>query len=376
MSRHPGYYAILATCVGASCFFSACGKSEPTAKPAVPVRVAAVEPLERANGSRYSANIVPTSQVDLSFKSSGYITSIRMVRGSDGNMRKIDEGDWVQQGTVLAVVDQDDFQNRLQQANSQLERAKAELEKARLQFERTSTLYRSQSATKPELDRDTAQYESAKASLDGAKAQVSEAQIALQYCSLQAPFDGWIVKRNVDVGALVGPATNGFSLINTKFVKAVFGIPDTAIQRVKLGDAHEVTTEALAKSFAGKVTSISPTADPKSRVYSVEVTIANPHDELKSGMIASITLQGPELKRSLLAVPIESLIRDPQHPGGFAVMVAVGTGETAMVEARPVELGDPYGNMVAITRGVSIGERVVTRGSTIVQNGDQVRVIP
>ncbi len=86
------------------------------------------------------------------------------------------------------------------------------------------------------------------AAVDSAKAQVTEAQIALDYCELQArPFDSWVLKRNVDVGMLVGPATNGFTLADTRSVKAVFGVPDTAIARIKLGSPQTVTTEALAQ---------------------------------------------------------------------------------------------------------------------------------
>ena len=113
---------------------------------------------------------------------------------------------------------------------------------------------------------------------------------AIASCELR--FDGWVLKRNVDVGTLVGPATNGFTLADTRSVKAVFGVPDTAMANVRLGSAQSVTTEALPGVFQGHITSISAAADPKSRVYSVEVRIDNPRNELKAGMIASITLGG------------------------------------------------------------------------------------
>ncbi len=361
--------------IAVTALFVGCSSKPATERVAVPVRVVSVQQVDIGNTVRYSANIVPTSQVDLSFKSGGYVKSVKMVRGADGNTRKVEEGDWVQKGTVLAEVDPRDYIEKLHQAKAQLERAQAELEKAKLQFDRTSTLYASKSVTKPEYDRDKAQYESAQASVSSAKAQVSEAEIALNYCSLEAPFDGWIVKRNVDVGALVGAMTNGFSISNTQLVKAVFGVPDTSINRVKLGQAHIVVTDALPEPFEGKVTAISPAADPKSRVYSVEITIPNPHERLKAGMIARITLGGQEMSKALMAVPLESVIRDPQG-SGFAVMVANGTGEIATAELRPVKLQDAYGNMVSISSGINLGDRVVTRGSTLIKTGDTLRIIP
>ncbi len=250
---------------------AACGKVTSEPSPLVPVRTAEVQTIEPNIGNTYSANIQPYQQVDLSFKSSGYLVSIRQVRDADGHVRNIDQGDYVTKGTVLATVQQDDYQQKLAQANAQLEKAKAEHERATLSFGRVSTLYKVGAATKPDYDDTNAQVQSTQAALDNANASIAEAQIALNYCQLKAPFDAWVLKRNVDVGTLVGPATNGFTLADTHSVKAVFGVPDTAIDRVKLGSPQTVTTEAVSGAFSGHVTSISAAADPKSRVYSVEV---------------------------------------------------------------------------------------------------------
>ena len=112
---------------------------------------------------------------------------------------------------MLAVVRQQDYLDKVQQAKAQLARSQAEYDKAKLTFDRTSALYASQSATKPDYDSAQAQLASTTASVSGAQAQVSEANVALAYCELRAPFSGWVVKRNIDLGTLVGPATNGFT---------------------------------------------------------------------------------------------------------------------------------------------------------------------
>ena len=200
--------------------------------------------------------------------------------------------------------------------------------------------------------------------------------MALAYCSLQAPFSGWIVSRNVDLGTLVGPATNGFTLADTQSVKAVFGVPDTSISRVRLGQRLAITTDSFPQPFAGRVSAISPAADPKSRVFSVEVTIPNPHDRLKSGMIASLALNGSQLPQSVLAVPLAAVIRDPGRASGFAVMIAEGGGDTETARLRAVELGDIYGNMIAAKGGLTGGESVITTGVGLIKNGDKVRILP
>ena len=89
----------------------------------------------------YSAGIVPNSQVDLAFKAGGYVESILQVRGADGRMRNIQEGDWVARATVLARVRESDYVANVNVAKAQLAQAQAALEQARLDFERTDALF-------------------------------------------------------------------------------------------------------------------------------------------------------------------------------------------------------------------------------------------
>jgi RND family efflux transporter MFP subunit len=354
---------------------SACRQESAPAPSPMPVRVAPAQNITVGSGVTYSASIVPYAQVDLSFKSNGYIDKILQVRSPSGGMRNVDPGDWVEKGKVLALVHQQDYIDKLQQAKAQLARAEAEQEKDKLSFDRVSTLYAAKSATKPEYDSATAQLASTTASVSAAEAQVSEGQVALAYCSLQAPFDAWVVKRNVDVGSLVGPATNGFTLSDTRSVKAVFGVPDTSIRRIKAGQELMISTDALPHPVMGRVSSISPSADQKSRVFSVEVAIPNPRNELKSGMIASLTLDGQPLPQSVLAVPLSAVIRDPGKQNAFAVLMAEDDAGSTVARLRPVDLGDTHGNLIAVKGGLTSGERVITSGATLIKSGDRVRVI-
>lgn len=341
-----------------------------------PVRTAEVQLIDAETANTYSANIQPYQQVDLSFKSNGYLASIKQVKDADGHVRNIDIGDYVPRGTVLATVQQDDYKDKLAQANASLSRSQAEYERAKLSYDRVSKLYGAGAATKPDLDDVTAQVASTGAAVANSKAQVSEAQLALGYCELRAPFDGWILKRNVDVGTLVGPATNGFTMADTRSVKAVFGVPDTAIGNVKLGSTQSVMTEALPGSFSGHITSISAAADPKSRVYSVEVRIDNPGNKLKAGMIASTTLGSTPRNAKVMVIPLTAIIRSPDQPGGFAVFVADTSSESPKVRTQDVTLGDTYGNNIAVLSGLNAGQRVVTSGTNMVRAGDQVKIIP
>jgi len=341
-----------------------------------PVRTADVQVIDTGVGNTYSANIQPYQQVDLAFKSSGYLMSIRQVRDADGHIRNIDQGDYVTKGTVLATVQPDDYQQKLDQAKAQLAKAKADHERATLSFGRVSALYKVGAATQPDYDDTNAQVQTTQASVDNANASIAEARIALGYCQLKAPFDSWVLKRNVDVGTLVNAATSGFTLADTRSVKAVFGVPDTYIERVKPGSQQTITTEALPGGFSGHVTAISAAADPKSRVYSVEVRIDNPKNLLKSGMIASITIGASHPIGKVNVVPLTAVVRSPGNPNGFAVFLTEGSGDTVTVHTHDVTLGDTYGNNIAVLSGLEPGQRVVTSGATMIKNGQQVRIIP
>ena len=350
-------------------------EATPLARPLTPVRVGTVQMVSRGNVSRYSANIAPYSQVELSFRSSGYIQSIRRVHGANGIWRDVDEGDWVKKNTVLAVVRTQDYQAKLEQANAQLANAHVNAEHAQLQFTRTSALYAAQSATKPDYDQANAVLESAQAGVSAAKAVLKEAHIGLNDCYVRAPFDGWIVQRNVDVGSLVGPATQGFTLADTHIVNAIFGVPDFAIFRVRLGQRETITTDAVPGQFEGRVTAISPAADPKSRVYSVKVSIENRRNLLRSGMIGSVALGGRQFQRPVPAVPLSAVISDSGNPQSFAVLVVEGGGDIVTVQTRVVKLGGTYGNLVLVESGLRLGERVVTSGANFVKNGERVRIV-
>jgi len=364
----------------AGCFalaaLTSCTAAKSAATAPLPVRTAKVQSISVGNPLKYSASIIPYTQVDLAFKSNGYLDRILQVRSADGRMRNVDVGDFVNRGTVLAVVQQQDYQDKLQQSKAQLSRSEAEYQKAKLSFDRTTTLYSTKSATKPDMDSAQAQLDSTAASVSSAKAQLSEAQVALGYCELRAPFSGWILKRTVDVGSLVGPATNGFTIADLRTVKAVLGIPDTMISKIKRGQVVQLTSDAIPGPISGRVTSISTSADAKSRVYSVEVSIANSSNRLKAGMIATLELGGEMLAAPVTAVPLDAVIHDPQRPDGFAVMIADGQGDSTVARLRPVELGKPYGNLVAVTSGVGVNETVITAGVNLIKNGDVVRQLP
>ncbi len=351
-----------------------CSRSEKPERAATPVRTAVVEIVDTASPLRYSANVEAFTQVELAFKSGGLVQSLRQVKGADGRMRAVQEGDWVAKGTVLASVRQDEYRERVEQAKASLARAQASHEHARLDWQRAQILFAQQALTKPDYDTAQAQYDSTAAVVEEAKAQLKQTEIALHDCSIVAPVDAWVLQRNAELGMVVNPTTTAFVIADTRSVKAVFGVPDLMVPRIKLGAKQAISVAAAAGEFDGRVTAVSPAADPKSRVYSVEVTIPNPRNHLRPGMIASLELAGEALAVRQPAVQLAAVVRHPQVANAYAVYIAEGEPATARV--RAIEPGEPHGNRVIVLKGLKPGERVITTGATLVKDGDPVNVIP
>ena len=371
---------------------SACHKNQEKISEAAvqTVQSGTVSVIEPRSSQRYSASIVPSNQVDLAFKSPGLIERIHQMRGADGHLRDIEPGDRVVQGTSLALVRPLDYPQKVeqgeagvQQAQAQLAGAKAAFANAELNYTRAQNLYRSASLIKPDFDQAQAQYEATRAqvqaaqsAIESARTQVSQAKLSLSDTALCAPFTGFIIARNVSKGSLVGNSTVGFSLIDTHVVKAVFAVPDTSLRSVHLGQRVLTTLDAFDRPVTGTITAIAPQADAKSRVFSVEITIANANNTIRPGMIGSLSLEPPGAATARLVVPLSAIVRAPGNPNGFAVFCIETRSDKNYALAQPVQIGNIYGNAMEVTSGVFPGERVVTLGGELLRNGQEVRILP
>jgi RND family efflux transporter MFP subunit len=344
---------------------------------AQPVRAAAVTQAPAPSGVRYSATIEPYEQVSLAFKTSGYVDQVLVRKGADGRVRTAQPGDEVARGTILARIRETDYRERVAQGRSRLAESEASLTKARLDLDRALALFGAESLIKPELDAAQAAFDGAQARVRSATADLELAEIALRDCLLVAPASGVVLERNVDVGSLASPSAMSFVIGDVQSVKARFGIPDSAIASIRLGDALGVTVEAIgAETFIGKLTAIAPAADPQSRVFDVEVTIPNGAGRLRPGMIGTVAIgadAGTEPRP--LTVPLTAIVRAPDAIGQFAVFVVERHDGRAIARARKVQLGQVTGNGIAVQQGLAIGDSVVVSGATLLVDGAEVQVI-
>ena len=371
----------LAAAAAAGCTKAAAREA---AAPAQPVKAAEVTMAAAPAGVRYSATIEPAQQVTLSFKASGYVDSVLQRSTPGGGMHTAQQGDRVSRGMVLARVRESEYRERVNQGRARLAEGDASLVKARLDLERARTLFASQSLTKPDLDSAQAAYDAAEARMASARADIELALTALRDTTVVSPLDAVILERKIEVGMLAGAGTQAFVLGEVSTVKARFGIPDSMVQAVALGDPIDVNVDAAgAAKFPGRVTAIAPAADPQSRVFDVEVSIANKDGQLRPGMIGAVTLMPRNDSSSPdgaadafrpLTVPLTAVIRSTTG-GQFAVAVIQSNGDGTVAKLRQVELGEVIGNAIAVTKGVAAGERVVVSGATLLVDGAPIRIL-
>jgi len=365
-----------------------CGR---TAGPSLQVvRAGTVQRYTPDSGQKFSTSISPFAQVDLAFKSGGLVENITQVKGDDGRMRPVGVGDKVSVGTELARVRVSDYELRVKAAQAALEQAKAQLaaaqasqEDAQLNYDRAVNLYHTASLTKPDYDRAVQQYNSAIASTQSAQAGIANAQsdldtskLALHDTAIRAPFDGWIVSRDIELGMLAGSNTKAFTMVDTRRVKATFAVPDYTLSEIRLGQWQALRLDTVPETVQGIVTAISQVADPSSRVFSVEITIANPKDTIRPGMIGSLIVGQTQSGPPCLVVPLGTITSSKDIANGFAVFLLEEDAGKIYARRHDVQIGRTFGNSIEVVSGLTADQRIVVAGAAFLTDGQQVRIIP
>ena len=182
--------------------------------------------------------------------------------------------------------------------------------------------------------------------------------------TLRAPIGGVVASRSVAVGQYLasGSASAAFVITDPSTVWLIAQVPEAASAQVHLGDAVIVTTPAFpGRTFAARVDNIGAGLDPATHRLPVRATIRNPDGALKPQMFANFAIHGRQVPGDTgVSVPASAVI----HEGDTArVWIA---GPDRILRARNVTLGPTSDGMVAVTHGLSRGERVVTQGAIFV----------
>ena len=308
------------------------------------VRIAQAVTGPAAPSIRTNGLLANEDEIRLSFKVGGVIRRL-----------SVTEGEQVRKGQKLAEIEQAEI-------DAQVEQAAQAHEKARRDLERGERLYADKVISLEQLQDLRTQLAVNEAALNSAKFNWS-------YAAIVAPHDGTVLRRLAEERELV-QAGNPILVLGAKdrgFVVRT-GLADREIVQVKLGDAAQISLDALpGKTLSGKVTEVSGAADAGSGMFGIEVSLDPTDLPLKSGLVAKLTIIPATAKAGeRIYVPISAIVE--------------GDGRTARVfvldqkhaRQRKVDVAFIEGDAVALNTGLQAGEQVITDGAQYLEDGEEV----
>lgn len=313
----------------------------------IPVRVMKAVKSIQNNTISAGGQFTTDDETILAFKTGGIISSVY-----------VNEGDRVKRGQLLASLN-------ITEIAAQVNQAKIALEKASRDYKRAENLYRDSVAT-------LEQFENAKTGLAIATEQVNAAQFNLTHSEIHALTDGYILRKFVNPGQLVGPGTpvlqtNGAR--NGNWLVRV-GLSDRQWAQVSVGDSADISTDAFPNyPLKGIVIRKSEGVDPYTGSLGIDIkVISDPNVSLAAGMFGKITLHAAK-QNELWSIPYSALL-DGNAQSGFIFITR--DGKTA--ERIPVKIALINGNSVLLSEGPTEDMQIIISGSAYLINGSAINI--
>jgi RND family efflux transporter MFP subunit len=395
--KHTWSFLLTAAIVIGVAAMASCGRSAGTetthSAPDLPtVAVVQATRIDLSTGLVLTAEFEPFQEVDVMAKISGFIKQI-----------KVDIGDRVQEGQLLATLEIPEMQDDLTRAEASVDEANAELATARdelqraesahdmahLSYSRVLDVSRKERGLVPQQDVDEAHSRDlvAEAQVSAAKSHITACEQRIrvsqaeqsrfktlyQYAVITAPFTGVVTKRYANSGSLIQAGTASqtqampvIRLSENSLLRLALPVPESAVPLIHLGEPVDVRVSALHRSFPGRVARFSDQVDQSTRTMKTEVDVPNPTLTLVPGMYAEVDLV-TEQRKHVLSVPVEAVDGSGKttrvftvQPSGAIQIVPVGLGiETArQVEIRSGDLKDGDDVVVGSRSGLQDGNKV------------------
>ncbi|MDH3745491.1 MAG: efflux RND transporter periplasmic adaptor subunit [Acidobacteriota bacterium] len=312
-------------------------------KAPVPVEVEQVAVGPVSDYIMSSANLVAEYQVKVLSEVEGRLSRV-----------KVEEGDAVRSGQVMATLVRDDAEIGL---------TKAELRRtnARMAFERGEDLLAKELISREEHDKFTMEYELA-------KEELAEARWTLEKTTIRAPFGGVLSERLIQVGQHIRPGDELFQVTDTDPLIARIFLPERDVIGLDVGRDVKIRLNADENvEFSGRVRQISPVVDVATGTVKVTVEASGPPSSVRPGSFVGIHIVRETHPRALL-VPREAVIRELQKAHVFVAGV-----ETA--ERRIVTLGLEEDDLVEALSGLEEGDQVIVAGQGGLKDGSPIKIL-
>ncbi len=283
------------------------------------------------------------------------------------------EGQMVKKGELLAVIDSRQYSLALQQATGQRQRDAAQLESAKVTLERFKTLLAQDSIARQEVDSQAALVKQLEGTMMVNQSTVGTAQLNLNYTRVVAPISGRVGLRTVDVGNAVSPSdANGLAVITQVTpIDVVFSVPQDRIADVMQSSsaARQVMAFDRTRSSAlctGTFASLDNQVDTTTGTVKAKARFTNADQALFPSQFVNIQLQIKSIDNAVV-VPVSSV-----RLGGSGDFVYVLNAAERTVAIRPVTRGQATLEKVVIASGLKAGEQVITEGADRLKDGSRV----
>jgi membrane fusion protein (multidrug efflux system) len=287
--------------------------------------------------------IEPWNRLNLLARINGTVTEI-----------KVSEGDTVQEGQVLALLDPADYEIAV-------DSAKASFELAVANQKRLAALFAKGIIPRAEIDKLEAEVKTSRARLENA-------QLMLSRCTITAPISGVIRRLDAKQGLLLNIADPVAEILQIDKVKAVVGIPESDVAQIRAVDTVKLTIQALDnKEITGRTHFLASSPENDARLYRLELAIDNDDHLILPGMFFRAHIIKETFKDATV-VPLYTVIKRENRQFVFVE-------ENGAARLRPVELGIIEGWRVQIADGLLPGDRVVIEGHRDIDEGRRLNVV-
>ena len=314
-------------------------------------------------------------------------------------------GDFVNEGDVLAVLDDTDyliaynqalaayntaygsFQQMTLQLSTAVSTAQMEYDNALLNYNRQKTLYDAGAISKITLETAqtrlntaelnlnsakknydiaiTSTYATAKASVDSAQAVLDSATNNLNNTVIKAPIAGYVASKNGTLGQVAAAGSPMFSIKSTDVVNVEISVTESVIPYITLGTRATVSVStASLDNINGEVSVVNTVKNAQTGMYTVKIKIDNKDNLLKLGMMADVVLE-TQSKSGVIVIPRSSIMQDDE---GYSVYVV----KDNKAEKRTITIGITNNDFTEVTSGLSAGETVVVSGKEYISEENNI----
>jgi len=336
----------------------------------VAVEVTPVKKSSICEVGRFTGTLLPESQYIVAPKISGRLEKLF-----------VNIGDRVKRDQLIALIDDDEFIQQVDQARAELDVARANIEESRSalslaerEYERTQSLRTKKIVSESELDAAEAQYKAALARKKVAMAQVAQkeaelktAQVRLDYSRIKTAWangNGFRVigERFVDEGTMLTANTPIVSIIDIHYLRAVIHVIERDYPRIKTDQPALITTDAFpGRIFKGEIARVAPLLKETTRQARVEIDIPNPDNVLKPGMFVRVSIEY-ECHENATVVPVDALVKSGEQWNIF-----IADRDRMKAKRIPVTLGIVSDNLAEIVQP-DVSGLVVTVGQHLLEN--------